>query len=106
MSIIGVGDKAMSRRLRETFSNTVFVLVIRRLTGLAGQGGTWEQSFPFCLSSRRSFTTLPVFTNGLVAASRWFSSLSLSHFSFCSCAIRCLVFYAVNHGQVSGAPSL
>src|SRR5213075_293874 len=38
-----------------------------------GSGGTWEQSFPFCLSSRRSFTNLPVFTNGLVAASRWFS---------------------------------
>ena len=59
----------MSRRLRETFSNTVFVLVIRRLTGPAGQGGTWEQSFPFYLFSRQSITNLPVFTNGLVAAS-------------------------------------
>src|SRR4029434_1884291 len=86
MSIIGVGDKAMLRRLRATFSNTVFGSVTRRLTGPASHLGTWEQSFPFCLFSRRSVTNLPAFTNGSAAANPWFSSLFRFHFSFCSCA--------------------
>ena len=40
-----------------------------QIDGPAGQGGTWEQSFPFCLFLRRSVTNLPAFTNRLGVAS-------------------------------------
>jgi 4-amino-4-deoxy-L-arabinose transferase-like glycosyltransferase len=51
------------------------------LIGLAAQLDTWEQSFPFCLSSRLSVTNLPAFTNGSGAANRViFFAISLPFF--------------------------